>query len=277
MRLPHLRGGDVKLPKRMAKRHAEAVGLARSGRRLTLDERARVLADFHEGAEHMNGLAGAFFTPASLARDFAIEVPECTRILDLCAGIGALSYACADRAAEIVCVEINPAYVEVGRAVVPSATWIVASVLDIEAYAAHGPFDCIISNPPFGRIPADGYRGSYTGGSFEYQVIEVASRLAPYGVFIVPQESAPFRYSGRRCFEHREDARARRFREQTGIVMEPSCGIDTSHCRGEWRGVAPLCEVVCCDFSERAPVDQGVARKEESTPQLGLFTTEAST
>ena len=242
----------MKLAKAQAKLHKQAVALARAGRRLTLAERDFVLANFHEGAEHMHGLAGAFFTPAGLARDFAIEVPKRGRILDLCAGIGALSFACEWDDTEHVCVEINPAYVEIGRAVMPDATWACASAFDVAAYERLGPFDCVISNSPFGQIPAAGFEGAYTGGLFEYRLIEIASRLAPYGVFIVPQMSAPFRYSGVPCFENREDERARRFREQTGIVMEPNCGIDTAVYRSEWRGASPLCEIVCCDFSARA-------------------------
>jgi hypothetical protein len=241
----------VKLPKRLAKLHAEAKALALSGRRLTFEEREFVFANFHEGAEHMNGLAGAFFTPPGLARDFALEVPECARVLDLCAGIGALADAVSDyKAREIVCVELNPAYVEVGRAVVPGATWVCASVFDVDAYAHLGPFDAVISNPPFGQVKADGFEGRYTGGLFEYRVIELASRLAPYGAFIVPQMSAPFRYSGQPYYRAEEDERARRFREQTGIVMQPNCGIDTATYRSDWRGVSPVCEIVCCDFSE---------------------------
>src|SRR5690606_13034285 len=139
----------MKLSKQQAKLHQQAVALVRSGRALTLDERALVLENFHEGAEHMNGLAGAFFTPPGLARDFAIEVPECRRILDLCAGIGALADACSHKVQEIVCVERNANYVEIGRAAVPGATWICADVFDVDTYRHLGPFDVVISNPPF--------------------------------------------------------------------------------------------------------------------------------
>lgn len=266
----------MKLPKRKARLYKEAVALVRAGRRLTLDERGFVLDHFHEGAEHMHGLAGAFFTPAGLARDFSIEVPECRRILDLCAGIGALAFACERRAPEIVCVEINPAYVEAGRAIMPDATWVRASAFELHAYAHLGPFDCVIANPPFGMIPAVGFEGAYTGGLFEYRVIETASRLAPYGVFIVPQMSAPFRYSGVPSFVAREDERALHFREQTGIVMEPNCGIDTSVYRDEWKGTSPICEIVCCDFGQHvraatpAPSEPAATEPEAAPAQLGL-------
>ena len=260
----------MKLSKRAAKLHKEALELVRSGQRLTLGQRASVLEHYHEGAEHMNSLAGAFFTPPGLARDLAIEVPECARILDLCAGIGALSFACRDRAASFVCIELNPAYVEVGRAVMPDASWVQASALDVDAYAHLGPFDAVVSNPPVGQIPAEGFEGVYTGGLFEYRLIETASRLAPYGVFIVPQMSAPFRYSGQQSFRTEEDERAARFREQTGIVMEPNCGIDTAVYRSEWKGVAPLCEIVCCDFGDAA-TDHAALSEVDASEQLGLF------
>lgn len=237
-----------KISKQAAKLHGEAVALARSGRWLTIDEREFVLDNFNEGAEHMNGLAGAFFTPAGLARDAAIEIGSPRRLLDLCAGIGRLSYAAEEANMEIVCVELNPSYVEIGRAVLPNATWICASAFDVDAYAHLGPFDVVVSNPPFGRIKADGAPGKYTGGLFEYRLIDVASLHARRGVFIVPQMSAPFRYSGRRCFTQEESDECRKFTKQTGIVMQPNCGIDTAVYCAEWKGVSPICEIVCCDF-----------------------------
>lgn len=249
-----------KLSKAQAKAHREALALVAESksRRLTLDERWQVLESFHEGATHMNGAAGAFFTPSGLARDFSLEVPSTGRIVDLCAGIGALSFHASDRdetrdgRLSFVCVERNPDYVEVGRAVMPDATWICASVFDLGAYTHLGPFDFAISNPPFGAIKADGFEGAYTGGLFEYRVIEVASRIARDGAFIVPQMSSPWRYSGVPCFERNESERALAFRTQTGIVLDTGVGIDTSHYRTEWKGVSPLCEVVTCSF-ERAP------------------------
>lgn len=57
---------------------------------------------------------------------FTLQIPclygKTIRIIDLCAGIGVLSYAaqleCSDRSrcyADITCVELNPHYVEVGK------------------------------------------------------------------------------------------------------------------------------------------------------------------
>lgn len=247
----------MKIPKPLAKLHNEALSLVRESRALTLEEREFVLQHFHEGANHLNGLAGAFFTPAGLARDLSIEVPERRRILDLCAGIGALSFACMEKAEEIVCVELNPEYVEVGKRVVPEAKWVRGDALDLDLYRDLGPFDVVISNPPFGRVRTEDSgkkTRKYTGSLFEYKVIETAKLAgAQYGVFIVPQASAPFQYSGKPNFQQAPSRIEKEFREQTGIRMEPNCGLDTSSYRTEWKGVTPICEIVVCDFSNDEP------------------------
>lgn len=231
----------MKLPKRIARTHNEAVALALSGRPLTPDEREFVLDNFHEGAEHSQSLVGAFFTPAALARDFSIEVHG-DAIVDLCAGIGRLSWACRDEWAPskrtFVCVEANPLYVEIGKAVMPEATWICGDVFEVFGNAKRDVmFDHAISNPPFGF-----------SGPFEYRVIELASKIARAGTFIVPQQSAPFRYSGVQCYREEETETCRKFRERTGIVMDVGCAIDTSG--HDWKNVDPRVEIVRCDFED---------------------------
>lgn len=236
----------AKLTKLQIKAHNEALALVDCDRPLKDDEKEFILDNWQESANHVNSAAGAFFTPRMLARDFALEVNG-GRVIDLCAGIGSLGYAVEEKCERLTCVEINPEYARIGKRILPKAEWIVASVFDLPEL---GRFDWAISNPPFGAIKGDGFNGRYTGSQFEYRVIEVASRLALYGVFILPQMSAPFRYSGQPCFVEDEGAKPRKFREQTGIVMEPNCGIDTSIYKGEWRGVSPVCEIVVCEFDE---------------------------
>lgn len=224
--------------------------LVHSDRVLTLSEREFILENYVEAQGQLNALAGAFFTPMALARDFAIEVGgsalEGGPIVDLCAGIGRLSYACEDKGADITCVEFCEEYVTVGRRVLPSAQWIHGDVFSVDL----GRYSFAISNPPFGAIKGDAFAGKYTGGQFEYKVIELASRIADYGVFILPQMSAPFRYSGEQSYRDEETDKARKFREQTGIVMQMNCGIDTAMYRNEWRSVNPVCEIVCCEFEQ---------------------------
>lgn len=233
----------TKLSKLQSQNHMRAMDLVYSDAILSFDDKMFILENYHESQGQLNALAGAFFTPPMLARDFSIEVSG-NSIVDLCAGIGALSFACNREDCNITCIEQCAEYVTVGKRIVPSAKWIHADVFSVEL----GKYDCAISNPPFGAIKGDAFKGKYTGGQFEYKVIELASRHASRGVFILPQMSAPFRYSGCQYYREEESDKARKFREQTGILMEPNCGIDTSIYADDWRGVSPICEVVVCDF-----------------------------
>lgn len=260
----------AKLTKPQIKAHNEALALVACGRPLDDEEKEFILDNWQESATHINSAAGAFFTPRGLARDLSIEVggssTELGPCIDLCAGIGCLAYHVAHKFDRIVCVEINQEYARIGRRVVPEAEWIVASAFDprIQEMA---PFSWAISNPPFGKIKAPDYTGRYSGGEFEYRVIELASRLAHFGAFILPQMSAPFRYSGTQEYRAEESDKARRFRELTGIEMEPNCGIDTAIYSKEWRGVAPVCEIVVCEF-ERRVVKQDLTTGTGSTGDL---------
>lgn len=256
----------AKLTKSEIKAHAEAIALIDCGRPLKDDEKEFILDNWQESATHINSSAGAFFTPRGLARDFAIEVgggnTDTSRCIDLCAGIGSLSYAVEQKVGSLVCVELNPEYAKIGKRIVPDAEWIVSSIFNLPNV---GRFLWAISNPPFGKIKSEGFAGKYTGSDFEYRAIEVASRIATLGAFILPQMSAPFRFSGRPYFEEDESDKARKFREQTGITMEPGCGVDTNIHKGEWRGVSPVCEIVVCEFDEPAKVEQ------IANPQPDLF------
>lgn len=243
----------AKLTKAQAKAHSQACDLLEKDA-LTFEDKIFVLENWQESAKHINTIAGAFFTPWSLARDFSLEVYG-DRIIDLCAGIGALSLfahsRCFEDPPEIVCIELNPDYAAVGRKIMPEATWIVGSVFDLPDL---GHFDCAIGNPPFGATPRKERGPRYTGKDFEYHVIDIASDVADSGVFIVPQMSAPFKYSGQPCYEPNESDRYRSFREQTGIALEPNCGIDTHVHRNDWHGVSVSTEIVLADFREARAV-----------------------
>jgi hypothetical protein len=241
-----------KLSKQQTKLHAQACALLAKDV-LTHDERLFVLEHWQESANHNNGVAGAFFTPISLARDFAIEVGG-GKIVDLCAGIGALAFAVyhrnawGERDTDITCVEINPDYVTVGRKILPEAKWIVADVLSLPESLRD--FDFAIANPPFGRIRQSGKAPRYSGSDFEYKVIDIASHLSNDGIFLIPQTSSPFQFSGRRMYEEKPPEKYTTFSKETVIDLEPGCGIDTSICIKEWHGVSIITEIVLTDFRQ---------------------------
>lgn len=251
------RGGRVvsKLTKPEAKAHTEACERLEKDV-LTDDDKRFVWENWQESANHVNSAAGAFFTPFDLAMDFALEVGG-TRVIDLCAGAGFLSLAVLwrqhlwDHDLELTCVEINPAYVALGRKLLPEATWIEASIFDLPGDL--GRFDYAISNPPFGNINRHGGAAPrFSGKEFEYHVIDIASSLADCGAFIIPQGSAGFRYSGARYYERNEDRRYAAFHKATGLTLDAGIGIDCSIYRDDWHGVAPQVEIACVDFTESA-------------------------
>lgn len=248
----------AKLTKNHARLHRQACELINLSRELTEEEKHFVLENWQESSSTVNSLEGAFFTPLGLAQEVAIEMGERPRrVLDLGAGIGHLTFASrrlfghrwnGEPRRELVCVERNPEYVRVGKKVVPEATWICADLFDLPGMDL-GRFDCVIANPPFGAADRSGNGPGYRGRRCEYHVIALAAGLAGSGVFIVPQEAAPFRYSGRSNYQEQADAEYERFRRATGIELENNCGMDTAAYDEQWRGVAPRVEIVTCDFN----------------------------
>jgi len=80
--------------------------------------------------------------------------------------------------------------------------------------------------------------------------MDMAADMAGRGAFIVPQASASFRFSGAAQYTITQSEAVRELYEQTGIEMAAGCGVDTSFYRNDWHDVAPLCEVVLCEFDE---------------------------
>lgn len=263
----------AKLTRAQAKSHQQAVDVLAKDV-LTEDDKEIVYRNWNEGANHVNGEAGAFFTPFDMAFDFAIDAGG-GRVIDLCAGIGMLSYAIwqrsrfYDRRPQITCIERNADYFEVGKRLLPEATWIHADVLDVLDMDL-GHFDSAISNPPFGNIRREKNAPRYAGKDFEFHVIDIASHLADFGTFIVPQMSAGFNYSGRQNYERQKDGKAVAFQKLTGLHFDAGCGIDTSLFLDQWKGVSPMCEIVCVDFTEARPVTatQRLGANDNKQPDL---------
>ena len=250
-----------RLNKIEAKNHLHALELLKKPE-LSENEINFIFEHYCESATNLNGEAGAFFTPDALAWETTLELGDTPyekplKVIDLCAGIGILARNTLLRHpnAEVTCVEINPDYVEIGKRLVPQARWVCVNVTNISELQKLGRFDIAISNPPFGNVRTfrDTPKLQYSGSHAEYRVLEIASLIANYSIFIIPQESSGFRYSGVQCFEIYVSSKFQKFTDETGLILEPGSGIDTS-CEGLniWKGVSPRVEIVCVDNQEQA-------------------------
>jgi len=239
----------AKITKRKLKLHEEALDLVRLDRDLTMTEKEFVLENYKPYANHNVTETNAFFTPLELAMAATIEMPDPNewaspvRIIDLCAGIGMLSFAYKHysgyntREVELVCVELEEEYVEVGKKILPEATWIHGSILDLDTVGL-GSFACFISNPPFMKL--GDYKGTYTTS-------KVGMGLARYGVIIVPQGNCPFEYSGRNQFKEVDNRDYNKFLKAEGVSYSASC-IDTESIDDlKWDDVNVTTEVVIVD------------------------------
>ncbi len=235
---------------RLQKMHQQAIEILKKDS-LTTDERWFVYENFHEGAGNLNGLLGAFFTPLALAHEFRLQI-DGHKVIDLCAGIGALSFHYFhgfyhETPPEITCVEINPQFVETGKKLLPEANWICADITDPDVIASLSTYDYAYGNPPFGTINSTSNRYlKYQGSQFEYKTIEIASYLSSIGSFIIPQESAPFLYSGVNGYRsNHNNPKYHKFHQSSRLELScASAGIDTSVFINDWKGTTPMVEIV---------------------------------
>ena len=235
-----------KLSKAQAKLHDHACALLQKDE-LTFADREFVLEHWRADANQDVRRVGAFFTPPDLARAFAIECNGAQSVIDLCAGIGSLSYWRwhRDHPQRLVCVEANPAYVAVGKKMLPEAEWVLANVF---ALPDLGRFDVAVSNPPFGNLKRCGAGPRYLGSKFEYHVIDLAGTLADQGAFLIPRMSVPFPLNKDKR-PHVENQEYLRFQRETGISLGEGVGIEADVWLDNWHGVKPGVESVRVDFA----------------------------
>lgn len=211
---------------------------------------------------------GVFFTPYGLAQDNAVFSPRSGHIVDVCAGIGILSYRLQqmdtnDKTIKsITCIELDEKFCEIGKRLLPQAKWICANVFDKglwEDLVKDLPdkrFDLMVSNPPFGVDQNKNKVGWLNfQGERDLQVLELCLRYAKNGSFILPTGSVPFSYSGRPYYEDKPDRYSRKFKrflkancEEFKFTMQCD-GIDTSIYKDEWKNMSGSIVTEVADIS----------------------------
>jgi Predicted RNA methylase len=236
----------ARISKRESANHNKVMELIHSDKQLTQDDKEFIFNNYQGDGI---GATGAFFTPEMLAWDFILDAGCSGDCIELCAGIGRLSYYqfLRNNPSHITCVELNPEYVQIGKRVLPEAEWITGDALQ---YTPDRFYRVAYGNPPFGNInTSQAYTGRYTGSEFEYKIIDRARYYASMGVWIVPQGSAGFKYSGHSYYDDSvQTPKYHRFNRETGLVLTPGVGIDTSIYRDEWHATKVICESVIVDY-----------------------------
>lgn len=235
----------ARITKKESVNHNRVMELVHSDKQLTQDDKEFIFNNYKGDGI---GATGAFFTPEYLAWDFILDAGCTGDCIELCAGIGRLSYYqyLRNNPTHITCIEINPEYVLIGKRVLPEAEWITGDALQ---YNPDRFYSVAYGNPPFGKInTSQAYTGRYTGSEFEYKVIDHASKFSSVGVWIVPQGSAGFVYSGAQYYDRRETPKYVKFHNQTGYTLQPGVGIDSSIYKDEWNGTKVIVESVIVDY-----------------------------
>ena len=264
----------AKISKPVLGKHNEAVALLKKDK-LNFYDRQFIFDFYHEGAGKMNNLISAHFTPYSIAKSMTFNITYEDCFVDLCAGIGILSYV-LKRQEEMsfnkplygICIEKCTEYYEVGKKLLPEFHWINGDCFDPEVIAEvkelmKGRNFSIISNPPYGKQVKTNTKDllKYSGSTFEYKAMEWGAIVGAYdGAFLVPQQSAPFRISGIRRHgeqvqeEHHKTTDYLKFLKQTGIEIFTNNGFDTTiideDCGGDWKDVNVVTEIAVLQYSE---------------------------
>ncbi|WP_320337778.1 MULTISPECIES: class I SAM-dependent methyltransferase [Citrobacter] len=104
----------ARITKAQSKLHQQVMDLVHSDKALTFDEQLFILENYKGDGI---GATGAFFTPPMLARDFTIDIGRHKTSIELCAGIGTLSFYNWhwNDPEHITCIELNPEYVKIRK------------------------------------------------------------------------------------------------------------------------------------------------------------------
>jgi hypothetical protein len=254
----------AKLSTMNSKNHQQAMDLVNIERPLTMTEKEFVLANYKPHAEHDVRKLQAFFTPMELAIAATIEMPNPDeygrkiKVLDLCAGVGMLSFAYFHYSGmrlntdnvELVCVEMTDEFIEVGKKVLPEATWIKADMFNLgHSVEIDTDFDCFISNPPYSIMGKSqilvGRRGAFLAG-------QIGMNFSEYGVMIILQNDCPFEYSGRDNYKETYNKDYQKVEDKALIRFAPSCVdtesvLDDNDEQVKWDGVKVKTEIVIVD------------------------------
>jgi predicted RNA methylase len=209
---------------------------------LTFEDKEFIYENFHPGTVADITSDSAYFTPLDMAYDFGLFAGRYGVCVDMCAGIGGLTFAARTRdhydkkIKHSICIERNPKFIEIGKKLLPEAIWIQGDIFDKsiwdEITTTYGKVNYVYSNPPFGKVTKTGADRSwlkYKGADLDMAAIEVALNWCDNISMILPSGSLTFKYSGRPHYEEIENRKINKLKSDIGfdfIMSNP--GIDTT-------------------------------------------------
>lgn len=224
----------MKLSKRDKKQNDIVLELLKKDS-LTYEEKSKIFNELNEGVFGDINVGSAFFTGLDLAMDFTLMITCHSTVLDLCSGFGVLSFSALIRHSNIkklILLERDKRYLDVSRKLVESNSVEIVFIQGDMFDKEHGKIDCIISNPPYGKMAlsdADRSWLKYTGAEMEVAAMEIGLLKAEYPSFIIPQGSCEFRGSGRPYFEECSNKKISKLKKDIGMDFYMSwSSVDTS-------------------------------------------------
>lgn len=201
----------AKLTKKQLKLHTQALEILSKQQDLKFDEVDFVLDNWQPSASDVTE-GQAFFTPEHTAYGLAMNTYHDGHIVDMCAGIGRLcweilrhNYSNPDPL-QLTAIELNPAFVEVGKKIMPQVNWIEGSVLSEDILDSVNA-SSFVANPPFNltwySTDDTGWLSSTKG---IFAVVEAGLRKTSEqaGTVILPTNAVPFEYSGKRSYKEKD-------------------------------------------------------------------------
>jgi methylase of polypeptide subunit release factors len=250
----------AKLSTQELKNHDKTERILEKADPLSLHDRQFVLDHWMPEADIV-AREKAFFTPRWMSAAVAMEAADDGRVVDLCAGIGSLSWYMTREnrpwalrpGFSMTAIEKNPRFVEIGKRLLPEVEWIQGDVFSRTMWDKIGPFDSFITNPPFG-MPARVEWLRY-GEESSLMVVEVGLRYSRWGTgtAILPQSLCPFRYSGVQEYKQVPPlAKTDRFLRKVPALMQVGATDTTVVPEGErdFRDTSTITEIVNFDLME---------------------------
>jgi predicted RNA methylase len=157
----------------------------------------------------------------------------------MCAGIGGLTFAARMRdyyhkdIRHSVCIERNPKFCEIDKRLVPKAEWICGDIFDKGIWddikSRYGKINCVLSNPPFGKVTKTDADRKYTGSEIDMAAIEVALTVCKGRIdFILPHGSVDWVTSGVPYYRRVDCRKTSKLKKDIGEFYMDGSDVDTT-------------------------------------------------